>query len=557
MKYLTAILVWILLALAPCAQAIPVLSLASQGPGVQPGGRLYVDLMISGLEADEVLGAFSLNLAFSPALQLFPFAAGGSRFGPYLGSAALGQALGDADIAPGSAFIYEFSLLSSAELAGLQDSSFRLATLQFFLPADSAIPASRLLDIAVDSFILSDADGNFLPGEAGPAITVKVPEPQALALLVLGLVMMAWVRTRTRRWHLGAAAMCLSGAALAQTVAPPLPSGPLNLTITSTSDVLEPYYITQGTVSPYNASLIPFAVNESVTTRYAQFTIVSPQVVTITFSSDDGANFDRNFEFTPGIYFVGMQYFSPLGTDYAELWIQKASGGIFGPRLVNIRKDADTYVHAFFRSGPNRASGILQTSQVQKSASVTRQVNVPGGSASFTNASGLWPYPLICQSPARCNAMLRTVAVDGDGSVDLYSQNGANAVTRTLAPTRYDQLDLTSSGFDLHVVHSRVAFIPPGPPTIAALPEQAPMVPQDAPRSVTLRGIGDGTPDETQAISITASSSNPAIIAAPVIAYQPGDDRAILTYRPGGGHRRGADYRHRARRWRHAWLPGG
>lgn len=513
-----------------------MLTLAPQGAVVLPGGRLYVDLMLTGLADDEVLGGFSLDLAFSPSLHLVPLGAGGTRFGPYLGNVSLGEAVGGADIGTDRASMYEFSLLSSAQLGDLQDSSFRLATLQFYLPVDAVIPDPRLFNIGITSFLLADGAGDLLPGEAGPPVTIEVPEPHPMALFPLALAMMVAVRTRRRRWPLALVLIGLGGAAAAQTVKPPLPPGPLNLKITSTSNVKESYYITQGTFPQYNASLIPLAVNESTTFRGAQFTIVSEQVATMTFSSDDGSNFSRNFTFTPGLYFVGLSYDSPLvGTDSGTLTIQKAQGDYFPPPIVKISKDADTYVHVFFRSGPNNASGILQTQEVPRSVTVTRQVNVPDGSATFTNESGLWPYSLICRTPTTCASMRRTVTVEGAGSVELYSPDAFTRVTKSLFPTRYDELDFSSNGFELSVVHKRVPFIPPGPPTIGQLPDQAPMVPQDAPRSLTLYGIGDGTPDEIQGISVSATSSNPAIVAAPVVSYLPGDNRAVLTYRPGGG----------------------
>lgn len=537
MRHVTAFVVWIILLLAPCAQAVPILTLVPQGSVVLPGGRLYVDLMLSGLEDDEVLGGFSLDLAFSPSLRLFPFGAGGTRFGPYLGNVAMGEALGGADIGTDSASMYEFSLLSSAQLADLQDSSFRLATLQFYLPVDAVIPDARLFDIGITRFLLADGAGDLLPGEAGPPITIAVPEPHPMALFPLALAMLVVVGKRRRRWPLALVLIGLGGAAAAQTVKPPLPPGPLKLTIQSTSDVKQSYYITQGIIAPEDASLIPLAVNQSTEHRVARFSIVSAQVVTITFSSDDGGNFDYNFEFTPGLYRLEMSYVSPLPwweTDYAVLTIQKAAGGRY-ETLAQVSKDADTYVHAFFRSGPDKASGILQTVIDKETVGVYRQITIPDGSATFTNKSGLWPHPVICPTPKTCASMRRTVTVEGDGSIELYSPDALTGVTKSLFPTRYDQLDFSSNGFELSVVHRRVPFIPPGPPTIGQLPDQAPLVPQDAPRSLTLYGIGDGTPDEIQGISVSATSSNPAIVTTPVVTYQPGDNRAVLTYRPGGG----------------------
>ncbi|GAB2881412.1 hypothetical protein GCM10027277_58110 [Pseudoduganella ginsengisoli] len=331
-----------------------------------------------------------------------------------------------------------------------------------------------------------------------------------------------------------AGALLLDAAAYAQ-VTPPLPDGPLTVNIRSTSRVVQPFAITSGSMAGFTDSLIPMGVNESKNVSYAQFQIVSPVSVKITFSSDDGGNFDRLFDFTPGIYFVGMQYTSPLlSSDYADLWIQKFDGRVFGPKLLEVRKSADSYVHAFFRTASSGASGLAQVTTTEHTVSVDKTLNIPGGDATFNNSDSLWPTGLYCPSPTTCAPMTRTISAGG-ASVTLSVSNGMNSASGVLPPSRYDRIDASSSGTIVHLVHTRIPFVPPGAPTIDALPAQAPITAAYGVRTLTLTGIGDGTDGEMQALHLSAVSSDTAVIPAPELIYHPGDSTATLHYRAAPG----------------------
>jgi YVTN family beta-propeller protein len=219
-----------------------------------------------------------------------------------------------------------------------------------------------------------------------------------------------------------------------------------------------------------------------------------------------------------------------VGTDYAELTIQKFNGQVFDPPVLTVDKDADTYVHAYFRTASDGAAGIEQVTTAERTVAVSRTLPVPGGDVTFRNGDGLWPTGLLCPTPSSCAPMTRTIRLAGDGALTLHLADGLGSTSGTLTPTRYDQIVAASSGFDLHLVHQRVPFVPPGAPTIDALPAQAPITVAYGVRTLALTGIGSGTPGERQGLRLSATSSNPDVVPVPELRYTDGGDTATLRY---------------------------
>ena len=54
-------------------------------------------------------------------------------------------------------------------------------------------------------------------------------------------------------------------------------------------------------------------------------------------------------------------------------------------------------------------------------------------------------------------------------------------------------------------------------------------------QTVTLRGIDDGDPDRVQTTTVTAASSNPALIPAPSVEYQSPNGSGLLRFAPTAG----------------------
>jgi hypothetical protein len=68
-------------------------------------------------------------------------------------------------------------------------------------------------------------------------------------------------------------------------------------------------------------------------------------------------------------------------------------------------------------------------------------------------------------------------------------------------------------------------------PTLNALGDRA--IAQNAPRqTVTLSGVSSGAVNEIQTLSVTATSSNPALIPDPAVSYSNPDTTGLLTFQP-------------------------
>jgi hypothetical protein len=151
------------------------------------GAPVVVDVRISDLGAGNSLGAFDLDLGYDPALVSFSSVA----FGPALGNPALFEALTGVSAAlPGVIDFSEVSLLTPAELAAAQGSSFSLATLTF-MGVGTGTAAFSILGTS----ILSDAFGRPLP--ISPL--KPIPEPESVFPLGLGLAALTALRRQRRQ----------------------------------------------------------------------------------------------------------------------------------------------------------------------------------------------------------------------------------------------------------------------------------------------------------------------------------------------------------------------
>ncbi len=180
----------VLLGLTGQASALPIITLAPQVEKIHPGDNLFVDVNVSGL-GNTPLGAFSMDVLFSPALNFLPSASGANTFGSALGDVNAGEAEVGADPwVPGSGkfSFYEVSLLDSATLDALQGDDFRLATLAFNLPYVNTLPTGASIFLSTSNVVLSDDLGNQLITGNNPGAIVKVTEPSVFLLLGLGLI---------------------------------------------------------------------------------------------------------------------------------------------------------------------------------------------------------------------------------------------------------------------------------------------------------------------------------------------------------------------------------
>lgn len=87
-----------------------------------------------------------------------------------------------------------------------------------------------------------------------------------------------------------------------------------------------------------------------------------------------------------------------------------------------------------------------------------------------------------------------------------------------------NQGDIATNTFLLTVVPNQPPTINPINPMV--LPENA------GPQTVTLTGLGPGSPTEVQPLTITATSSNPSLIPTPVINYTDPSSTATLSFTP-------------------------
>jgi len=158
-----------------------------------------VDLQVVGVgdHTSPSLGAFDVTVNFDSSILSFV----GATFGGFLGDIGLGEAVGTVTPPPPSGVVnlVEVSLLTGAELATLQGSSFVIASLSF-----QAITGGSS-SLSLSNVILSDENGDELtdPDLLSGAINVReggggttVPEPGTLYLIGSGLAGALLMRRR-------------------------------------------------------------------------------------------------------------------------------------------------------------------------------------------------------------------------------------------------------------------------------------------------------------------------------------------------------------------------
>jgi hypothetical protein len=180
---------WLIMGVRP-SHAVNI-SLTPAVQNVSRGQLFSETLSISGFSPN-LIGAFSLDIAFNPALLSFTSAS----FFLGLGDPALFQAITftDSSVA-GISSLGEVSLLSNSELAGLQSgSNLSLATLNF--TSRNTIGSTTL---QLQNVVVGDANGNPLSVVIGaPSRLNIIPEPSAGVLFILGFVSLGlWRRICT------------------------------------------------------------------------------------------------------------------------------------------------------------------------------------------------------------------------------------------------------------------------------------------------------------------------------------------------------------------------
>lgn len=160
----------------------------------------------------------------------------------------------------------------------------------------------------------------------------------------------------------------------------------------------------------------------------------------------------------------------------------------------------------------------------------TITVNAVAPSLAFTVSDAYMNASNLVVTATSSNPALVPVAnvvVSGSGSnrviqlSPLLNQSGTTTISVIVNDK---QGDIATNTFLLTVV-------PNQPPTIN--PISAIVLPQNAgPQTVTLTGLGPGSPTEVQALTITATSSNPSLIPIPVVNYTDPSSTATLTFTP-------------------------
>ncbi len=168
------------------ASAVVTITLDPSVDKVHRLENVFVDINVSGLQSGGVnalLGAFDLGLLYEASL-FTPLLVPPAGFGPDLGDVFLGEAVSGIDTStPGLVNLFEVSLLTTPELAALQGDSFRLATIGFFANGTASGPTTTF---QTANILLSDDLGNRITPVVSPAVSIKVPEPAPLALLLAG-----------------------------------------------------------------------------------------------------------------------------------------------------------------------------------------------------------------------------------------------------------------------------------------------------------------------------------------------------------------------------------
>jgi hypothetical protein len=189
---------------APASAAIISISPASQDASISD--TVSVDILVSGLAADESVGGVSLLLSFNDSV----LAGASYTVDPdaKMGTAACGFCDVSSGFAGGTGspleLLFLADFLTHAELKALQGDEFRLATVSF-TAIGNGLSNLLLTQVPTEGRFLSDADGFELPAQAingkvcvgGEENCKSVPEPGLLFLLGAGLSAAA-VRRRAK-----------------------------------------------------------------------------------------------------------------------------------------------------------------------------------------------------------------------------------------------------------------------------------------------------------------------------------------------------------------------
>jgi len=151
-------------------------------PGTQtanPGDTLSVDIVISDL-GSEIVSAYDLDLTYDATV----LSATDVVFGANLGDELLFEVFNDFDLSgTGVVDFAQLSLLSDAELAALQPSSFSLATVEFLAVG----PGTSSLDFVFDSFNdIKGRNAGVLDVDAVSGSVSVVPEPSSALVFAVG-----------------------------------------------------------------------------------------------------------------------------------------------------------------------------------------------------------------------------------------------------------------------------------------------------------------------------------------------------------------------------------
>jgi fibro-slime domain-containing protein len=202
-QHLLIPLLLMFLGLSGQAAALPIISLVPDSTIIQSGENLFIDVNVSGLQSggnNSLLGAFSMDVLFNPELQFLPAGSGSNTWGFGLGDVDAGEALVGGDISQigsGLFSFYEVSLIDRIELSALQNDSFRLATLAFYLPYGHSLASGSSINFSTANVVLSDDFGNELITGVNQGATVQVPEPPVVLLLLIGLLPI-WIKNKPK-----------------------------------------------------------------------------------------------------------------------------------------------------------------------------------------------------------------------------------------------------------------------------------------------------------------------------------------------------------------------
>lgn len=200
------LLLWLVLSLVATTGmpvlAVPVLTVERIGPPLIGAGESAVfELRLSGL-TDDILGGFSIDIGFDPAVLAFhPAASLNLQFDDYLGIPDT-ETVGIAEVsAPGVLHVDQVSLLEVSSLFLLQTDpngqilpSLRLATLSF----DGLARGTSLVEPIIGSAVFVDSIGLPINVPLATGAVVSVPAPGTLALLAAAALALAASR-RVRR----------------------------------------------------------------------------------------------------------------------------------------------------------------------------------------------------------------------------------------------------------------------------------------------------------------------------------------------------------------------